>query len=224
MPDQLHVHFATTGPAADRRLIREYILDAVERLPRRPACDGIGFVPVGHKPGGSGLVILEVFGDAEAVVDHERDRWDELVDEGVAEEWRRVTDLPDPAEYYGEHGAELRARLAMLAAQLSRHVFEEFDQPPDAVDEHPDEASERAARTGTGWWTLLHYLTHHQAMSYEEEVDALAEAARHALLRLTEYRGAKPVDRKIDGVIETFEATRDQVEEVADGRGDSPGD
>lgn len=218
MPDQLHLHFATTGPAADRRLIQEYVIEAVERLPKLAECDGIGFVPAGHKPGVDGLVILEIFGDTEAVVAHEGDRWDELVENGLAEDWTSVTDVPDPAGYYGEEGAELRARLSMLAARLSRLVFDEFDRPPDAVDEYPDEANERAARTGTGWWTLLHYLSLHQAIPYEQEVDAYAEGIRDALLNLAEYREREAVEAKLEEVSARLDTTRGPVREGVDNR------
>lgn len=218
MAEHFHVHFSTTGPAADRQLIREYVLDAVERLPDMAACERVGFVPAGHKPGVDGLVILEVFGGQDAIVVHERGRWDELIDTGLAEDWETVTDVPDPTEYYGENGADLRARLSMLAARLSRLVFDEFDEPPDPVDEHPEEAAERATKTGTGWWTLLHCLTLHQAIPYEQEVEAYAEGIRDALIHLAEYRERDAVEAKLDEVTESLEAIRREVRQVADNR------
>lgn len=215
MTDRRLVHFTTTGPAADERLVREYVLEAVERLPERPDCDGVGFVPAGQKPMDGGLVLLQLVGDVDAVVERERDRWDALVDEGLAEDWSLGAADGAPASHWGESGAELRTRLEVLAARMSRLVYEEFDEAPDAVDAHPAEADAREAPTGTGWWTLLHLLTLQRGYSYEREIDAYAEGIRDALHKVVQYEGYEPAGEKIDDVVDSLERVREEVEEAA---------
>lgn len=216
MTKQLLVHFTTTGPEADERLIREYVLEAVDRLPERSSCDGIGFVPAGQKPIAGGLVLLQIVGDVDAVVESERDRWDALVDEGFAEDWSREESDHDIAPHWGENGAELRTRLDLLASHVSRLVFEEFDTPPHPVDAYPEEVDERESSTGIGWWTLLHVLTLQQGYSYETEIDAYTEGIRDALHHIVQYEGSKPANVKIDEAIETLENVRDEIDYVAE--------
>jgi hypothetical protein len=216
MTEQLLVHFTTTGPEADERLIRDYVLEAVDRLPELSSCDGVGFVPAGHKPIEGGLVLLQIVGDVDAVVENERDRWDALVEEGLAEDWSRGESDRDIVSHWGEKGAELRTRHDLLAARMSRLVFEEFDTPPDPVDSYPEEEDDRESPTGIGWWTLLHILTLQQGYPYGMEIDAYAEGIRDALHHIVLYEGPEPANVKIDEVIETLEEARVEVDQVAD--------
>lgn len=214
--DRLLVHFTTTGPEADERLVREYVLDAVDSLPERSSCDGVGFVPAGQKPGVDGLVLLEIVGDVDAVVESQRDRWDALVDDGLAENWFPEEHGEAFVTHWGEDGAALRGRIDILASRTSKLVFEEFDAPPDPVDAHPEEADERESPTGVGWWSLLHVLTLQQGYGYDEEVDAYAEGIRDALYNIAEYEGYGPAIAKLDEVVDSLEAVRDELDRPGD--------
>lgn len=217
MTEHRLVHFTTTGPAADRQLVQEYVLEAVDRLERHPACQGLGFTPAGQKPGIDGLVLLQIVGDTETVIEHERDRWDALVDAGLAEDW--TTETVDPAAQWGDNGAALRSRLDTLAARLSKLVYEAFDTRPHPVDEHPREVGDRETPTGVGWWTLLHILTLQQGYSYDEEIEAYTEGMRDALYKTIQYEGFDIASEKIDEVIESLEALRGEARQSADGTG-----
>jgi hypothetical protein len=216
MFNRLLVHFVTTGPRADERLVREYVLDAVDRLPGRPDCDRVGFVRAGHKPIDGGLVLLLVEGDGDAVVERERDRWDALVEGGLAEEWGAEEADHDYMARWGEDGAALRTRLEALAARMSRLAYEEFDDPPDPVDEFAGEAADRESPTGLGWWTLLHLLTVQQGYSYGMEIDAYVEGIREAALKTAHYRDRESAIAKLDEAVAALDDVRDEIERVAE--------
>lgn len=82
------VSFVTDGHEADERLIREYVLPAMDRLADHDGCTGVRFARFGMDPRyDRSEVRLGIYGDHEAVVAAERDRWDELVAAGLAESW-----------------------------------------------------------------------------------------------------------------------------------------
>ena len=215
MPDQLLVHFATLGPEADVQLIREYVLEAVDRLPEQPDCAGVGFAPAGQKPGVDGLVLLHIVGDADAVVRRERDRWDALVVDGLVEEWTTEVIEQEMVTEWGEAGTDLRTRLDVLAARMSRLVYDEFDTPPDPVDACPAEADDRESPTGVGWWTLLHLLTLQQGYYYTSEVDAYTQGIRDGLVHIARYEGAEVAREKLDEVVASLEDVPEELERAA---------
>jgi len=162
------------GIAADERLIREYVLPAMERLPEREGCTDVGFLRYGHAPETErGEVRLHLAGDVDALVDTESDRWDELVAEGLATDWEVTPE--DDSETFGPTGAETVAELQFLSSRMAKQVFEAFDEGERLapVDEHPGEGPVPA-----GWWTLLHFLADQQAYSADEEIDAYTEGIR----------------------------------------------
>lgn len=212
--------FETTGMKADEALIREYVLDAIERLPEQPGCDGIGFHPMGCKADFAAMdydggVLLRIMGkDMEPVVEQERDRWDSLIDEALAKSWNQSEIDQEFTTNLGEHGAELYIHLELLAAQMSKFVYESdtLTLPVDPVDEYPGE--ERESRLGVGWWRLLHLLSLHQNYRFVEEIDAYSQAVRYALhniARLDEYERAIATT---DEVIEDLEAVREELAQI----------
>ena len=211
MPDQLLVQFKTAGPAADERLVREYILEAVDRLPKQPDCEGVGFVPAGQKPGVDGLVLLHVVGDADAVVRRERDRWNALLEDGLVEDWTTEEAEEAMITEWGENGTALRTRLDVLAARMSVLVYDEFDEPPDPVDAYPAEADDRASPTGVGWWTLLHLLTLQRGYDYASEVDAYTEGITDGLVHVAQYEGSDIAREKLDEVVALLEDAREDL-------------
>lgn len=209
------VVFRTTGENGDERLIREYVLDAVERLPERQGCEGVGFNPFARKAGLAkmdveGGVLLRLWGASlDPTVERERERWDELVEAGVAASWTR-TDDGQLVEYMGERGAERYLQFHGLATRLSKVVYEEFDASPDPVDMYPQE--EREAPAGVGWWRLLHLLTIQQNYRYSQELDALAEGIRSTVLTIAEFDGRQRALRETDQLIDSLTHLREELE------------
>lgn len=210
------ITFRTDGEAGDERLVREYVFDAVERLPERPGCEGVAFNPLARKADLAemdlaGGVLVRIWGDdVDAVVADERERWDALVEDGVAESWELLDDAA-LAEYMGERGAQRYLEFHELATRLSKQVYEAFEEPPDPVDEYPGE--ERSAPAGVGWWRLLHLLTIQQNYRYSEEIDAYAEGIRSTVHTLARFDGRERALRETDAVIESLEALRAELED-----------
>lgn len=211
------VTFRTTGEAGDERLVREYVFDAVDRLPDQPGCAGVGFNPLARKADLAemdvdGGVLVRIWGaSVDAVVERERERWDRLVEDGLAEAWEWSADDGTLAEYMGEQGARRYLQLLGLATRLSKQVYDEFDGRPDPVDEYPGE--QRAAAAGVGWWRLLHLLTIQQNYRYSDEIDAYAQGIRSTARTIAEFDDRKRALDEIDGVIDSLEALRADLDE-----------
>lgn len=204
MREIARVEFETTGAAADRRLVREYVLDAVARLPDTAACDRVGYAPQGQVPSDGGAVLLFLEGDIDAVVERERDRWDALVDAGLALDWAVIDGTDRFVDIFGERGGELYLRLHHAASRMSAVVFEEFDAPPAAVDAHPDEDGS----VETGWWSLLHQLTVHQGYALEDELAAYERCLEHTLDNIAEHESPERAVARIDEIVAALEDRR----------------
>lgn len=210
------VTFRTAGAEGDERLIREYVFEAMDRLPEQPGCEGVAFNPLARKarlsefdaPGG---VLLRIWGrNAESVITRERDRWDELVEAGLADSWEWVPEEGELADYMGANGAERYRELHSLASHLSRKIYSEFDERPDPVDEYPDE--DRHAPAGVGWWRLLHLLTIQQNYRYAQEIDAYTEGIRSTVHTLAEFDSEESALRTLEGVIESLQALQTELQ------------
>jgi len=212
--DRTTVQFETTGAEADGRLVREYVLPAMERLPEREDCADVGFLRYGHSPAvDGGQVRLYLRGDTEAVVAEEADRWDRLVEDGLAREWT-VAGPEDDSDTFGPTGAEVAADLQMLASQMSRHVVDRLDDAEyelAPVDTVPEEGP-----VPVGWWSLLHFLADQRALSADEEIDAYAEGVRNRLWTLATVDGADRAHERIDDLVATLESVRDEVDAMTD--------
>lgn len=205
------VVFETDGVAGDERLIREYVLPAMERLPEHESCQDVGFLRYGHAPETDhGEVRLHLSGDVEAIIERESDRWDDVVEDGLAREWE-VVGPEDDSDKFGPKGEELTARLQFLASHMSKHVFEEFgpDEALAPVDTYPDEGP-----LPVGWWSLLHFLADQQALAPDEEIDAYAEGIRNRLWTLGLTHGFDRADERIDDLVETLEGVREEVDSM----------
>lgn len=213
MSDRTTIVFETAGADADERLIREYVLPAMERLPRSETCEDVGFLRYGHAPDSDGgEVRLYLRGDVEALVADESPRWDALVEDGFAAGW--VDDGPeDDTETFGERGGETVADLQFLASEMSKPVFESTvaaDLAP--VDSYPDEGP-----VPVGWWTLLHFLADQRALSADEEIDAYTEGIRNRLWAIGLSAGAEASNEKIDELVADLEDVRDEVAAMTEG-------
>jgi hypothetical protein len=208
----------TTGEAGDEAVIREYVFDAVNRLPDDPGCEGIGFTPMARKarlaafdPGGG--VLIQIIGhEVEEIIEREQERWDDLVADGLAESWVRMDTDVDLGAYMGSRGPEVYLQLTILTSELSELVYREIDSSLDPVDEYPDE--DRDSSFGVGWWRLLHQLSIQQNYTYEEEIDAVTEIIRYALQNIARFDGPKRAESKADAVIESLEAVREGLDDA----------
>lgn len=212
MADRTTVRFGTDGADADERFIREYVLPAMERLPKREDCTDVGFLRYGHAPEtDGGEVRLHLAGDVDALIEAETDRWDDLVADAIATDW---TEQPeDDSEAFGPAGAETVAELQFLSSRMAKHVFETYDSNERLalVDEHPEEGP-----VPVGWWTLLHFLADQQAYTADEEIDAYTEGIRNRLWRVGTVEGPEAAHARIDDLQDTLEEVREEVDRMAE--------
>lgn len=212
MADRTTVVFETDGADADERLVREYVLSAMDRLPESDTCEDVGFLRYGHAPDSEGgEVRLYLQGEPEAIVENESPRWDALVEEGLAREW--VDDGPeDDTATFGERGGETVAALQFLASRMSK-VALESDVVDDLapVDTYPGEGP-----VPVGWWTLLHFLADQRALSADEEIDAYVEGIRNRLWSIGLVEGEGRANERIDDLVAELEAVRDEVAAMTD--------
>lgn len=207
------IAFETDGVDGDERLIRAYVMDAIERLPAAGVCEEVGFLRYGHDPTiDGGEVRLHVRGDLDAVVDQERDRWGELIVAGLAEGWERLEE--DDSDGWGPRGETLSRRLTYLSSRMSREVLVEFDpgELPAPVDTYPEEGP-----LPIGWWTLLHFLADQRALSAEGEIDASMECVRNRLWALAAREGEAAANERIDDLVDDLESVREEAARIADG-------
>jgi len=177
----------------------------MDRIPKQTDCEGISYVPAGQKLPNQGLVLLQIVGDVDAVIDLEKNRWDSLIEMGLADSWDVDYFEDELFKQWGNKGAKLHTRIDILAAKLSKTVAKAFDQPPDPIDAYPMESNDREPRFGVGWWRLLHLLTLQQGFDYDDEIDCYAVGLEHAIRKLAEYEGAKSADRKLDDLKNIFD-------------------
>lgn len=208
MTGKLIVSFKTADAEADEQFIRSYVLPAMDRLPGLDCCENVGFLRYGHDPQTDhGEVRLHLAGDADAVIAHEQDRWDELAADGLARSWDFVEE--DDEETFGPTGAELSDTLTFLSSSMSKTAFETFDSGefPAPVDTYPGEGP-----IPIGWYVLLHFLADQQAQSADEEIDAYVAGIRNRLFALGEFYSYQRASDCIDDLIQTLEDTREQVD------------
>lgn len=216
MSDRKVVIFETSDVEAEEELIREYVVPAFRRLEDREEVRWLTFARYGHDPSvEGGEVTFYVYGDPETVAGDERDRWDELVADGFAEEWWtddtevRIDDL-DEAE-------RLHTRLWATSSRMAVEFFEEFDEVPDAVAE-----VERDEGFGVGWRVGLHHLINglgYQEGDGEEEIDLLFELVRSRLFALSTALDPDWSVEKIDELVERLESLPPELREFREKHG-----
>lgn len=212
MSDRTTVVFETDGADADERLVREYVLPAMDRLPESDTCEKVGFLRYGHAPDAEGgEVRLYLRGDPDAIVENESPRWDAVVEEGLARDW--VDDGPeDDTATFGDRGGETVADLQFLASRMSKVALEsEATNGLEPVDTYPGEGP-----VPVGWWTLLHFLADQRALSADEEIDAYVEGVRNRLWTIGLSEGEERANERIDHLLDELEAVRDEVAAMTD--------
>lgn len=207
MVDVERVSLVTDGHEADERLIREYVVPAMDRLQALDGCEGVRFTRFGQVPDAErSEVKLGIYGDYEAVIEAERDRWDDLVSEGRIRSWSRegapFADQPPEVQQF-------RGRAYVLASNMAREYFERFDERPGLVEEVTDDQ-------GRSWglWGAFHVLANDMGYRAGAEVDAYELLLRDRLTALTKLRGHDFVRDRIDDLRESLDDLEETVDEL----------
>lgn len=199
------VSFVTSGHEADERLIRGYVVPSVDRLEAIDGCRGVRFSRFGRDTRyEKSEVILAIYGEYEAVIETERERWDELVEEGLVESWSR-SGTP-----FDDHPEDVRRTLRdayVLGSHMASEYYERFDERPGLVEEVTDDAGRRY-----GLWSAVHVLANNIGYGPAQEVDAYELLLKDRLIALTELRGHDFVRNRID----ELRAELDGIEETVD--------
>jgi hypothetical protein len=207
--DAIHISLRTADSDAAERLVREYALDAVDRLTDRPDCVHATFSFDGEPDVADRNVIVLVYvGDVEAFVADERERWEALEAEGRIEGWERALTAEDVDPGAGEEG-ETSLRIGRLATRCSRLAYETFEEFPAAVDTFP----EGDTPGPVGWWGLLHTMTVQANYSLEEELAAYEYGIEHTLRNVAQHRGPEAADALVDDLLDSIESAREDVKE-----------
>lgn len=226
MTESTLVRLFTDGDREDERLVREYVLPALDRLRGTDACEDVRFSRFGMDPRWErSEVRLALYGDVEAILDVERDRWDELEAGGLVRGWELAG---TPYDSMPEEGRELVRHLSSLGSNAAAEVYERFEERPEPTAAYGE-------GLGVGWWTALHYLSNAAGYTPEEEIAAYVGAIRDRTVALTEFRDYDAARETIDDlrlVLDELEGTVDALEERGgidyyDGpfpEGEGPGD
>jgi hypothetical protein len=215
MSDRKVVIFETSSVDAEEELIREYVAPAFRRLEDRDDVKWLAFGRYGHDPSvKDGEVTFYIYGNPEAVAADERDRWDELVADGLATEW--WTDDTEVRIDELDESKRLHMRLWATASRMAVVFFEEFDQLPDAVGAFGDD------KFGVDWTTGLHHLINdlgYQADDGEEEIDLLFDLVRSRLFTLALAIDPDWSAEKIDELVEDLESLPPELREFRNEHG-----
>jgi len=204
MNEVLGVRFTTGGKDKNRQLVQEYILDAVERLPRLDYVEHSSFIQSTQQAPERASVVLSAVGDRDRLVENESQRWDELVEQELIIDWRTTDYTELWEEQYGDRALELRLHFSEIANQTSQLIFERFDEAPSVIDAFPEENNAHPI----GWYTLLHQLTLQQGYSFDEELDAYTQLLKMTIRNLTNVEEEEHVNKKIDNIISELDEIR----------------
>lgn len=218
MAERTVIIFETNSVEAEERVLREYVLPAMERLEDDETCEFVFFNRYGHDPSvDGGEVDFYVFGDPEAIRDSERDHWDELVEDGSAEEWWTDDRAVDSNSFSPEK--RLQIRLRATASRMAAEFFEEFeDERPDALNSFDTEGE-----FGVGATTLLHHLLNqlgYQADDGEEEIDLCFENVRNRLYALATSTSVERATSKCEALTGELDGLPDDLAEFREAHGE----
>lgn len=199
----------------EERVIREYVIPAMERLEGDNRCKFTIFNRYGHHPNvEGGEVLFYIYGDSEELHKQEQAYWAELKEQGLIEEW--WTDDEDVTfESFGD-SKKLRLRLRALASRMSVLFHDEFeDFKPDAINTFPDENPELPA----GWWGLCHHLINQQGYTNDDEIEIYKRGVRGRLFFEGMAESVEKSERKVEDVIDFIEEVPENVAEVREEQG-----
>lgn len=200
--------FELDGPEAVEEFIREYVLDALERVEDSEACDQFEFAPAGTN--GRDSVIIGIWGDPETVMEEEQSYFEPYLESELLNDWTLAQewDVEEFESLMGEQSAALNQRIGGLSAEMAKLAYEEFNSFPAAVDTYPDEAEGAGP---LGWWGVLHNLTVQVNYDLDEELDSYLYGIEHTLRNFGEYHGEDAVDQRIDEMKQSLEDMRDEA-------------
>lgn len=212
--DHVRVHFTTDSLADQEWFVEGYVCDAVQRLPDTDACEEFVFIQAdGAEDVDGGRVIVDVYGDAEAVLDSERETWDDLVDDGPLTGWERpdYDTVGKLTEIYGEEGVVYHERLRYAASAMSRVGFDVLDERPPPVDAFPEVDTDPV-----GWHRVLHLLSNQQGYEIAEELDAYVENVEMCLRILAQHEGPDAAGERAAAIGERLREACADVEPPGD--------
>lgn len=216
LADHSRIWFRTPDIETERQFVDEYILDAVERMDAAADCEKFIFIRAGHSPSlDGGAVVVDIYGDPDAVIERETPRWDALVDDGPLREWEHEEiDLPGLiADEFGEQGVVLHEELRDLASRTAPVILGEFQSPPAVVDAFPEEDTDQV-----GWYRLLHFLCNHQGYDLDVEREAYLKNLEGYLETKAQTDGVDAAQATADEYVDRLEQVRADLEQY---RGDS---
>lgn len=200
--------------AAAEKFVREYVVDAYDRLPEIEGCEGFKYLYQRNleEPDERRYVLLKIYGDGETIIEQERARWDSYVDKGMLIEWERGETMADGemAEEFGEEIADLAERLNMLETRFAILALKEFDDLPAPVDAFPEKDT-----PPLGWWGVPHTVMYLLNYDLEDELNVYTYGIEHTLRNFAEFDSPERAEAELDALIDHLE---DQREVVTEGR------
>ncbi|WP_224335729.1 hypothetical protein [Haloprofundus halobius] len=141
-----------------------------------------------------------------AVVDHERDRWNDLRDSSLVDSWcveaREIDAETIAADRFAGDRTDIAAHAPFLATSAAKEWYETFDGPVPAV-------ADDDAAVSSGWWMFVHLFANLQGADWDDEIDALLVAMENRLRSLELYQSpdtARERLRDIQNRVDEFEA------------------
>lgn len=212
MTDRFAVHFQTTGESADEDLVTGYLPAAIERLEAQGLLERFHFFRYGHTEDQPSEVRLRLRGDREAIVEAERDRWEQLVSQGDIEAWQ-LTDWPRE-ETFDEQGEALANQLFEVASRTSFLLNQAIDDTEiDPVDSFGANDSDDL---GVGMWILFHALCNHQGYSIDDEIAACLETITNRLFLIGLLDGPDQMQQRGDQITEELQESIDRMEPLVE--------
>lgn len=214
MPGTAMVVFSLPTADDEVRLLREYVFPAMDRLDDAAGFDAdyriraLRYSADPKLPGGEIRMAIE--GEFEAVVDHERERWNDLRDSSFVDSWcveATETDAKSiAADRFAGDRPDVAAHAPFLATSAAKEWYETFDGPVPAVADDDD------ASVSSGWWMFVHLFANIQGADWDDEIDALLVGIENRLRSLEAYHGTHSAHERLSHIrerVESFETTLD---------------
>ncbi len=218
MSPRTRVRIETEHNDAAETFLREYAVDAVDRLRDDPDCERFSFVIMGHpdEPLDRRYAGLSFEGDVETVVEQERERWAALADDGgPVVDWERMETIEEDEDDVPltERERDLAARLNDVETRISAMLLDEFDDLPAPVDTYPDDSP-----SPVGFWGVPHTVMHQVNYDLADELDVYVAGIEHTLRNYAEHDSPERAEEVLADLVERLEGMR---EDVREGRLDS---
>lgn len=172
----VRVDFELPDFEAQTEFLESYVYDAVQRLPETDVCDECIFIRADEGAGTDrGRVIVDAYGDPDAIIERERETWAALVDAGIVSSWSRpeYETVAQLTKAFGEDGVLYQERLRYLASAMTAATYDLVDDRPAPVDAFPASDGDPV-----GWHRVLHLLSNQWGYEIGEEMDAYVENLR----------------------------------------------